>query len=454
MPTATTKYSAGSWLFALALLACSSEDKGGSNAGTDGLTGTGAVGTGGVAGLGGSSGGATIGGSPTGGAVATGGAMPTGGVTATGGVTTGGGGTTGGLATGGAGATGGATDSGGSEVGGTASGGGDSGGSGTGGDVVAGASGSGGGGVGGTETGGSEAGGAETGGEAGGPAGGAETGGAETGGTTFAGCTPGRLDATATCNTPDAFTGAPGAAVSCVGELDGRYGSIYATIDGQQYFLQVNEWGSSGAQTMAHGGDYFYRMAVQNASVASNGAPTGYPSMFIGSNNGHETTGNNLPIAISNITSVSTTWIWTDNGAIADETSNVFNAAYDVWFNENTSQSTEYGPTAGFLMVWLYKPLNAEPIGGEPAIEDVTIEGVDGTWDIWIGLNGSTPCISYVRTERTYELSFDLKHFIDDAITRQGGLQASWALTNIFTGFEIWTGSKDVQTTAFCAFVE
>jgi hypothetical protein len=54
----------------------------------------------------------------------------------------------------------------------------------------------------------------------------------------------------------------------------------------------------------------------------------------------------------------------------------------------------------------------------------------------------------------TYEMSFDLKYFIDDATTRSGGIDAGWALTNVFTGFEIWAGSQGVETTAFCAFVE
>jgi hypothetical protein len=284
---------------------------------------------------------------------------------------------------------------------------------------------------------------------------GAATGGDGTGGA-LAGCTPGKLDESATCNTPDARTGEPGAEVDCVGELDGRYGSIYATIGGQQYFLQVNEWGSSSPQTMAHGGDYFYRMIVQQADTGTNGtgAPTGFPSIFIGSNSGHTTADSGLPKPIGELTAVPTTWIWNDNGALADEESNIFNAAYDVWFNRSVSDATRSGPTGGFLMVWLYDPPHAEPIGGEPAFTGLTIDGVEGSWDIWIGLNGTTPCISYVRTEPTLELSFDLKHFIDDATTRSGGLDASWALTNVFTGFEIWSGAQDVQTTAFCALAQ
>ncbi len=427
MRAASTTFTVSFSLLVLAVAGCGSEDAPGSQA-------QGGTATGGVV----ATGGAGVGGAATGGAT-TGGVVATGGVATTGGATTGGTLPTGGAGTGG-GTTGGAT-TGGSATGGGIATGGTSGGTGTGGAAGSTAP------QGGSATGGSEA---------GAPAvGGAETGGAATGGA-LAGCTPGRLDESASCQTPDYRTGAPGQAVDCVGELDGRYGSIYATIGGQQYFLQVNEWGSSATQTMAHGGDFFYRMIVQQADTGTmgTGAPTGYPSMFIGSNGGHTTTGSGLPVAIADLHAVPTTWTWTDNGALADTDGNIFNAAYDVWFNPSVSDATQYSPTGGFLMVWLYDPPYAEPIGGAPAVTGVTLDGVSGTWDIWIGLNGELPCISYVRTEMTQSLSFDLLRFIEDAVTRPGGIDASWALTNVFTGFEIWDGSQNVETTAFCAFVE
>ncbi len=468
MRAASTTLTVGCSLLVLAVAGCGTEDAPESQAQGGTATG-GVVATGGTGGGVEASGGATAGGATTGGA-GTGGAV-TGGAT-TGGATTGGAGT-GGATTGGA-------PGGGSAAGGSNAIGGASGGTGTGGAAgstasaggsATGGSAAGGAGVGGVATGGTIEGGAPNGGaagsttslgggatggsEGGAPGGGAATGGAATGGA-LAGCTPGRLDESASCQTPDFRTGAPGQAVDCVGELDGRYGSIYATIDGQQYFLQVNEWGSSATQTMAHGGDYFYRMIVQQADTGTmgTGAPTGYPSMFIGSNGGHTTTGSGLPVAIADLRAVPTTWIWTDNGALADPEGNIFNAAYDVWFNTSVSEATQYSPTGGFLMVWLYDPPYAEPIGGAPAVTGVTLDGVSGTWDIWIGLNGEIPCISYVRTEMTQSLSFDLMRFIEDAVTRPGGIDASWALTNVFTGFEIWDGAQNVETTAFCAFVE
>ena len=287
--------------------------------------------------------------------------------------------------------------------------------------------------------GGAGAGGVGTGGTnpggAGGSAGATPGGAAGAGGVVGDGCTPGQM--------------------TMSGTLMGRFGSTKPVVDGKEYFLQVNEWGASDPQVVAYGGDFFFKMTTQMASRPTTGAPTGFPSMFIGANSRNSTMGSNLPKAISALTTVPTTWVWNDNGTLADTTTNVYNVAYDVWFSTNAAgEPTASGPSGGYLMVWLYDPPAAEPIGGDPMVEDVTIPGVSGTWDIWIGLNGTRPCISYVRTETTLALSFDLNAFIKDAVmNRPNTIDAGWHLTNIFTGFEIWTGGVGLESTAFCAIV-
>ena len=148
--------------------------------------------------------------------------------------------------------------------------------------------------------GGAASGGATSGGTSG-SAGAAVTGG--TGGTDVIGengCTPGRM--------------------TTLGELRGRYGTLAPSIDGQQYFLQVNQWNSTESQIMAYGGDFFFKMTQQDASVPTTGGPAGYPSMFIGANADHVTASSNLPKQVSALTTVPTTWIWNDNGLMADET--------------------------------------------------------------------------------------------------------------------------------------
>jgi hypothetical protein len=176
--------------------------------------------------------------------------------------------------------------------------------------------------------------------------------------------------------------------------------------------------------------------------------------MFIGANSDHVTMGSNLPKQVSALTSVPTTWVWNDNGLMADTATNVWNSAYDVWFSTNPAgEPSAFGPSGGYLMVWLYDPPTAQPIG-RVMYPGVTIEGVDGTWDVWVGTNGSRPCISYVRTEPSLVLSTDLNFFVQDAVmNRPSTISSDWYLSNVFIGFEIWSGGAGLETTSFCVIV-
>ncbi len=360
------------------------------------------------------------------------------------------GGTTGG-ATGGTG-----TASGGNGVGGSGSGGAATGGTGSGGNVSAGSGGNKAtGGSGGAATGGSSGtGGAATGGSSG--TGGAATGGSSgSGGTLATGGNSGTGGAAAggTAGSGQSAAGCTPASLTMTGALNGQYGLM--PFDNNSYFMQVNEWNSKGTQVMSYGGDYLFKMTTQMASTATNGSPTGFPSVFIGANSRHTTSNSNLPKAVSALTTVPTSWTWNDNGTLADDTANSYNATYDVWFSTSSAgEPNSSGPTGGYLMVWYHKPADAQPIGGSAMKKGITIAGVPGTWDVWIGPNGTRPCISYVSTQTTLSMSYDLNLFIQDAVKNQPNtIQSSWYLTNIFTGFEIWRGAVNVESTSFCAQV-
>lgn len=258
------------------------------------------------------------------------------------------------------------------------------------------------------------------------------------GGLTFEtgrGCTPGRV----TVNTT----------------LHGRWDKLKVTVDGLQYYLQVNQWNeaSSGTQSMQVGGDFFFKMVAQAASVPTNGGPTGFPSIFIGGNSNNITEGSNLPKQVSTLTSVPTTWVWKDAGTLANGTANSYNAAYDVWFSQGADgEPSAYHPSGAFLMVWYHKPFDAQPIG---SIVDnqATVPNVPGQWNVWVGVNNGTPIISYTATQTISSMDFDLMDFIRHAVARGDTVQSSHYLTNVFAGFEIWRGGVNLETTSFCAEV-
>jgi hypothetical protein len=243
------------------------------------------------------------------------------------------------------------------------------------------------------------------------------------------------------------------------GTLASPFGSAAVTAGGRNYYLQVNEWNTAAnmaRQTMAVGGGTVFKMTAQAASVPTTGGPAGYPSIFIGSNSGHTTPDVNLPKLVSSLTTVPTTWSWSDAGTLADTAANSYNATYDVWFS-TTAAGDPASPSGGFLMVWYYDPPDAQPLGSR-LYSAVTIPNVSGTWDVWIGLNNGKVVVSYLRTQRILSLSYDLNEFIKDAVNnrRMNGnptIQSTWYLSNIFAGFEIWRGGLNLETTGFCAVV-
>jgi hypothetical protein len=153
---------------------------------------------------------------------------------------------------------------------------------------------------------------------------------------------------------------------------------------------------------------------------------------------------------VSSLTTVPTAWSYTNSGVTG-----TYNASWDVWFS--TGSGGDGGsPSGGYLMVWLYKPSGAQPIG---SLRSSSVSLTGGSWDVWIGTHyDGHPVISYVRTSSATTASFDLNVFIKDAVSRDGvsglpTIKNSWYLTNIFAGFEIWSGGNNLHTTNFCAVV-
>jgi len=57
------------------------------------------------------------------------------------------------------------------------------------------------------------------------------------------------------------------------------------------------------------------------------------------------------------------------------------------------------------------------------------------------GPNSGAPVVSYVATSKLNTLTYDLKNFINHAVTNSYGILSTRYLTDVFAGFEIWTGA-------------
>ena len=238
------------------------------------------------------------------------------------------------------------------------------------------------------------------------------------------------------------LSGSPGEGGGTISGSDTRT----VTRDGRQYVVQNNVWnGNSSSQSLSVSGVSF-TVASQGNSAGTNGPPTSFPSVFIGSNFGHASSGSGLPKQVSALGSVQTGWKWSgQNGT--------FNASYDVWFSTGAGGDANT-PSGGYLMVWFYKPGNAQPLGSPSG----TVSLGGKSWQVWScggGCQNGVPVISYVPASGSInEWSFDLLDFIENARDQFGVVQNSWYLTNVFAGFEIWSGGSGLKTDNFCAIVQ
>jgi len=242
---------------------------------------------------------------------------------------------------------------------------------------------------------------------------------------------------------------------------------------GKQYLIQNNNFGNPTAstQTLYYANNSFE--VLGSTGTATSDSPASFPSIYVGANGiiasgAYQTTDDNLPMQISAIVSAQSAFTWSGGTGSKD-----FNAAYDLWFAKTAPTAGSYNDAvSGDLMIWLYKPTNRQPSGS--SVRQVTLAG--HIWNVWVGARVTTnvgtdgtgrPVVSYVAADSpVLSLAADLRLFINDAVTNgasdmaaAGASQAfasTWYLTDVFGGFEIWTGSDatGLQCTNFTCVVQ
>jgi hypothetical protein len=229
---------------------------------------------------------------------------------------------------------------------------------------------------------------------------------------------------------------------------DGDFARAKVTVGGENYIIQNNNWGNpSGTDLILNYTNNSFKIASGSGSGAS--APASFPSIYIG-NNGNTANGvystkttDNLPVQISAITSLPSTFRYSGS-------TGSFNATYDIWF-ANSPPTAEYKDGInGFVMVWLRDPGGKQPIGSVQA-SNVMVAGQP--WNVWVGPRGdgpagpnNSPVVSFVNPSEDNDSraqSFkdvDLKAFFTAAASY--GIGSNMYLTDVFAGFEIWSGGS------------
>jgi hypothetical protein len=213
-----------------------------------------------------------------------------------------------------------------------------------------------------------------------------------------------------------------------------QYGSAVAG----SYVVQNNAYNEPGTQCVNAGSNGF-SITESDGSVATNGAPKSYPSIYNGCHYGNCSPGTALPKQISAVSSAPTS---ISNTYVGNAT---YDAAYDIWLDP-TAKTTGVNQTE--IMIWLNHVGSVQPVGSQTGTA-----GIDGTtWAVWTGNNGSNNVISFVAPSAMSSVSLDVKDFINNTISH-GLATASWYLTSIQAGFEPWAGGTGLAVNSFSATI-
>jgi hypothetical protein len=213
------------------------------------------------------------------------------------------------------------------------------------------------------------------------------------------------------------------------GQSTAQYDGGDVQRNGVNYKFITNGWGPGyDSQNISWNGTSF-TVASFSGVPGPQHQPAGYPTMYCGKYS--ERTASKecgLPASIDSLSSLRTGWRWKANGNTSD-----YNSAWDIWvYNGNAF--------AGFMMVWLRDPPGEQP-AGMLTEEGVTVEGLSGTWDVWIGEVNNAPIINWVKPEGQdiEEFEFDVMDLVRDA-PKRGFTVPGTDIGAVAIGFEIWQG--------------
>jgi len=210
------------------------------------------------------------------------------------------------------------------------------------------------------------------------------------------------------------------------------------TTIGSRYVVMNNRWGTSQQQCINVTSTGF-SITQSGANNATNGAPAAYPAIYIGCHYTNCSPGTNLPMQLSQISSVSS------NISYNYVSNATFDAAYDIWLDPTPKRD---GVNQTEIMIWFNHVGPVQPVGSQ--VGTTTLGG--RSWAVWSGNNGGNDVVSYVAPSAIASWNFSVLDFINDVKAR-GKATSAWFLTSIQAGFEPWIGGAGLGISSFSAAV-
>ncbi|MEU4624481.1 cellulose binding domain-containing protein [Actinoplanes sp. NPDC023801] len=244
--------------------------------------------------------------------------------------------------------------------------------------------------------------------------------------------------------TPSPAVSSPAALPSATTTKGAENCADFAALVRGKYWVNNNVWGKAdgtGSQCVWENGvsgdnlswGTRWSWAGDNTKVKS------YASAVLGWHWGWKVpAGTGLPVRLSAGKAVNASW----NFKVTEKTAGAMNVAYDLWLHDMANPDWQNNPTDE-VMVWLYRSGGAGPVGTKQAT--VTIAGT--SWDLYRG-NIGWEVYSFVRTTNTSVAGLDLTDFTDDLVAR-GWLAKTKYLSSVQAGTEIFTGSGQLDTSAY-----
>ena len=211
-------------------------------------------------------------------------------------------------------------------------------------------------------------------------------------------------------------------------------------VGGGTYWLNNDEWASSAPECITTDGGTDFKVAYSSIQAGQHSPPGGYPFIYKGCHYGACTPASGFPIQVSDIGAgrVTTSWSTSQPGG-----SNVYNVAYDVWFNQQPA--TSGAPNGTELMIWLNHRGHVRPYGSQVA-SGVSIGG--HSYNVWFGKQAWNTVSYSMTTAATSVSNLDLQPLIADAVSR-GYISRSWYLIDVEAGFELWNSGAGLATKSF-----
>jgi nitrogen fixation-related uncharacterized protein len=232
-------------------------------------------------------------------------------------------------------------------------------------------------------------------------------------------------------------------------QLCNQYDNV--EVSNGSYRVQTNRFGPPATECLSvdtAGTDFSVISSTINTGTNSPGA---YPSIYRGCHWGTCTPGSGapLPIQVSNLATATSGWATVG----PNNSSDLYDKAYDIWFNTTPTTSTQ--PDGAELMIWL----NWNGVQPAGSIVSTSAQIAGATWEVWTSpANAShnwniisyrlAPGSTNPSINQTAATNLDINSFITDAVNRSL-VNPSWYLIAVEAGTEIWKGGVGLGTSSF-----